>query len=235
MMKLFRSTLAAIALCVLPLLASAQEDADFRMEIGGGVGASFYLGDFNNTVFSCQRPAAGIYWRYLFDHYNSLKVNMTYAGLKGSTEDQDNFYPTNYNSGEVITTPLKAKFSAYVVDVSCMYEINFFPYGYYQDFFGHKRLTPFLQLGAGMAYASEGKGLAFNIPVGVGVKYRASKRLNISFDWAMHFTVSDKLDGMEDPLGIKSDGFKNKDHYGIGLLTLTYSFAPRCPNCNKAK
>lgn len=225
----------ALLLCTMPLTGSAQEDADYRMEIGGGVGASFYLGDLNNTMFSCQKPAAGIYWRYLFDHYNSLKVNLTYAGIKGSTEDQDNFYPYDPKTQEISTTPLKAKFASSVIDLSCMYEINFFPYGYYQDFFGHKRLTPFLQLGLGMTYAREGKGIALSVPVGVGVKYRASKRLNISFDWAMHFTTSDKLDGLQDPLGIKSEGFKNKDHYGIALLSVTYSFSPRCPNCNKAK
>lgn len=225
----------AVLICCLPLAVQAQEDADYRMEIGGGLGASFYLGDFNNTMFACQKPAVGVYWRYLFDHYNSLKLNLTYAGIKGSTQDQDDFYPAEPGSGEVNMTPLKKEFSSCVVDFSCIYEINFFPYGYYQDFFGHKRLTPFLQLGLGMAYAKEGGGAALNVPVGAGVKYRISKRLNASFDWTMHFTTSDKLDGVEDPLGIKSSGFKNKDHYSIALLTLTYSFAPRCPNCNKAK
>lgn len=228
--------LAAILLmCIMPLTASGQEDADYRMEIGGGVGASFYLGDLNNTMFSQPSAAASVYWRYLFDHYNSLKVNVTYAGVKGSTEDQDNFYPSDPKTQEVNTTPLKTKFTGSVIDLSCMYEINFLPYGYYQDFFGHKRFTPFLQLGLGMAYASKGKEVAFCVPMGVGVKYRISKRLNASFDWSMHFTTSDKIDGLQDPLGIKSEGFKNKDHYSIALLTLTYSFSPRCPNCNKAK
>lgn len=227
--------ITAMLICWLPLSVSAQEDADFRMEIGGGVGASFYIGDLNNTMFACQKPAVGAYWRYLFDHYNSLRVNLTYAGIKGSTQDHDNFYPSAPGSGEVVSEPMKREFSGSVVDFSCMYEVNFFPYGYYQDFFGHKRLTPFLQLGLGMAFASEGKGAALSLPIGTGVKYRVSKRLNASFDWTMHFTNSDKLDGVEDPLGIKSEGFKNKDHYSIALLTLTYSFAPRCPNCNKAR
>lgn len=220
---------------LLPSALRAQEDADFRMEIGGGIGGSFYMGDLNNKMFAGPRPAVGAYWRYLFDHYSSLKVNLTWAGVKGSTEDQDDFYPIDPKSGEVAEKPLKAHFSGSVIDLSCMYEINFFPYGYYQDFFGHKRLTPFLQLGVGMTYGTVGKAASLNVPVGLGVKYRASKRLNVSFDWAMHFTMNDKIDGLEDPLGIKSSGFKNKDHYGVALLTLTYSFAPRCPNCNKAK
>ena len=232
---MLRSVVAIVLLLLLPRAVQAQEDADFRMEIGGGLGSSFYLGDMNNTVFSCSQPAAGAYWRYLFDHYSSLKVSLAYAGIKGSTENHDSFYPSDPASGAVSDKPLKMSFSGSVIDLSCMYEINFFPYGYYQDFYGHKRLTPFLQLGVGVMYASKGKEASLSLPVGLGVKYRVSKRLNMSFDWAMHFTMSDKLDGLEDPHGIKSEGFKNKDHYGIGLLTLTYSFAPRCPNCNKAK
>lgn len=232
-MKVLRYIIVTIAILALPFSGKAQEDADFRMEIGGGLGAGFYLGDFNNKVFSNQKPALGAYWRYLFDHYNSLKVNLSYTGIKGSTEDQDNFYPVDATSKDVSTKPLKYAFSGSVVDLSCMYEINFFPYGYYQDFFGHKRLTPFLQLGVGLAYGTKGKEATVSLPIGCGIKYRVSRRLNVSLDWAMRFTMSDKLDGVEDPLGIKSQGFKNKDHFGITMLTLTYSFAPRCATCNK--
>lgn len=232
-MKSVRHTIVLLSLLLLPVCTQAQEDADFRMEIGGGVGAGFYIGDFNNTVFSNQKPAFSAYWRYIFDHYNSLKVSLGYTGIKGSTKDHDSFYPQDPNDKKADATPLNYEFSGSIVDLSCMYEINFFPYGFYQDFFGHKRLTPYLQLGAGMAYADKGKSMAFNIPIGCGVKYRVSRRVNLSLDWAMHFTLSDKLDGVEDPLGIKSSGFKNKDHFGITMLTITYSFAPRCANCNK--
>lgn len=211
----------------------AQEDADYKMEIGGGLGAGFYLGDFNNTMFTNHKPALGAYWRYLFDHYNSLKVTLSHTGIKGSTQDHDNFYPQDPMSPTANPTPLKHSFTGGIIDLSCMYEINFFPYGYYQDFFGHKRLTPFLQLGVGLAYGTTGKDAALSLPLGCGIKYRVSRRVNISLDWAMHFTMSDKLDGIQDPLGIKSQGFKNTDHFGITMLTLTYSFAPRCQNCNK--
>jgi len=232
MKHLYLIMLTAI-LTLASVNAGAQEDADFRMEIGGGLGAGFYMGDFNSTMFTNQKPAAAIYWRYLFDHYSSLKVNASYTGIKGSTKDHDSFYPTDPTSKTASATSLNYKFSGSVIDLSCMYEINFLPYGYYQSFLGYKRFTPFLQLGAGIAYGSEAKGVTFCVPIGLGVKYRVSKRLNVSLDWAMHFTVNDKLDGKADPLGIKSSGFKNKDHFGITMLTLTYSFAPRCANCNK--
>ena len=231
-MKTLRHTIITLLL-LLPLYAHSQEDADYRMEIGGGLGAGFYMGDFNNTAFSCQKAAFGATWRYLFDHYNSLKVSLTHTGIKGSTDDHDSFYPQNPNVGQANPTPRKYAFSSSITDLSCMYEINFLPYGYYQDFFGHKRLTPFLQLGLNMGYSEAAEALFVGFPIGCGLKYRVSKRVNLTFDWTMHFTLTDYLDGVADPLGIKSNGFKNKDHYSITMLTLTYSFAPRCVNCNK--
>ena len=30
---------------------TAQDDAEFRMEIGGGLGTSFYLGDVNSSLY----------------------------------------------------------------------------------------------------------------------------------------------------------------------------------------
>ena len=232
MKHLYAIILMAI-LAMATVNANAQEDADYRMEIGGGLGAGFYMGDFNSTMFTNQKPAFGAYWRYLFDHYNSLKVSFSYTGIGGSTKDHDSFYPVDPKGPEASAVPLNYKFTGSVMDLSCMYELNFLPYGYYQDFLGHKRLTPFMQFGVGFAYGTKGKEGSVNVPIGLGLKYRVSKRINVSLDWTMHFTMSDKFDGVEDPLGIKSDGFKNKDHFSITMLTLTYSFAPRCSTCNK--
>ena len=129
--------------------------------------------------------------------------------------------------------PLKYDFSSYVVDLSCLYEVNLWPYGYYQNYLGHKRLTPFLQLGIGMTFVGQDKSVTANVPLGVGVKYRLGKRVNLTFDWRWHFTLSDKVDGLEAPHGISASGFKNKDSYQVTMLTLTYSFSAICPNCNK--
>ncbi len=72
-----------------------------------------------------------------------------------------------------------------------------------------------------------------NVPIGAGLKYKIAPRLNLGLDWLFHLTLSDKLEGLEAPLGIKSSGFRNKDHYGMTLLTLTYDISPRCPTCNR--
>ena len=213
---------------------TAQDDAEFRMEIGGGLGTSFYLGDVNSSLYKNQRLAATALWRYLFDHHNVLKLQMNYGGVKGNGEANNDFMPQNSNSGTASPTPYLYSFSGSVIDLNCMYELNFWPYGYYGGYMGYKRLTPFLQLGIGTTYATASKKMSLNIPIGFGVKYRLAKRLNLSFDWAMHFGLSDNIDNLEDPKGITSEAFKNKDSYCTTMLTLTYSFAPICPNCNKA-
>lgn len=66
------------------------------------------------------------------------------------------------------------------------------------------------------------------------MKFKVSERLNVGIDWAMHFSLSDDLDGVKDPYGIKSSGiFKNTDCYSILQATVTYSFSAKCITCNK--
>lgn len=210
----------------------AQDDADFRMEIGGAIGTSFYLGDVNTKFYKNAGPSVGVVWRYLFDPRNVLKANLTYGKIKGASDISIDYYPASLETG-VSTNPLNYSFSSSVVDLSCLYEVNFWPYGYYQDYAGHKRLTPFLQLGLGLTYMGYPKSVTANIPMGAGIKYRLGKRWNLALDWTIHFSMSDKMDGLEAPLGIKGEGFKNKDSYQMTTITLTYNFSPICPTCNK--
>ena len=59
------------------------------------------------------------------------------------------------------------------------------------------------------------------------------ERTNIGVEWAMHFSLSDKLDGWADPYTIKSTGlFKNTDCYSTLLVTFTYSFMAKCRTCH---
>ena len=72
-----------------------------------------------------------------------------------------------------------------------------------------------------------------NLPLGFGVKYKLADRLNLGVEWAVHFSLSDKLDGSPDPYGIKSSGlFKNTDCFSALKATLTYSFMAKCRTCH---
>ena len=37
-----------------------------------------------------------------------------------------------------------------------------------------------------------------NVPMGLGVKYKAAERLNVGLEWAVHFSLSDELDGYKE-------------------------------------
>ena len=151
--------------------------------------------------------------------------------MKGSTEGRKEFYPTNPNASSA--DRLHYAVDDGICDLSALYELHFLPYGFVRDYKGYSRIVPYLQMGFGITYGLAGKSFTANIPVGLGIKYKVAQRLNLGLDYLVHFSLSDKLDGLDAPLGISSSGFRNKDHYSALTLTLTYDLNPRCPTCNK--
>lgn len=161
----------------------------------------------------------------------AVKTQFDYGQIKGSTDGLKAFYPANPDAAG--TERLTYSVSNAVYSLSALYELHFLPYGYERGYQGYSRITPYIQAGFGLAYGPAGKGFTAQIPIGVGIKYKAGPRLNLGLDWTAHFSLSDKLDGLKAPLGIKSSGFRNKDHYGALLFTITYDLAPVCPTCNR--
>ena len=160
--------------------------------------------------------------------YMGLRLAASFGKLKGDERDVKTVYPSTG------VTPYS--FSRTLTDVSLTYEYNFWPYGTGHDYYGAKRLTPFVFLGLGGTYAGGDGSSVFtaNVPIGLGLKYKVGQRMNVGVEWAMHFSMSDKLDGRNDPYGITSSGmFKNTDCYSVLQLTLSYSFMPKCTTCNK--
>lgn len=208
---------------------SAQNDPQYRMEIGAGVGTVSYEGDFNGNVLKNMQPMFSALWRYNFDPYKDLRLSATYGKLKGSSKDVDTYYP-DYATEEY-------SFNRNLLDVSLVFEYNFWPYGTGRDYRGAKRLTPYIYGGIGATSASGGGSKSVftaNVPIGLGVKYKLNERMNLGLDWGIHFSLSDELDGVKDPYQVKSSGmFKNTDCYSMLQLTLTYSFKAKCRTCNK--
>lgn len=209
------------------LTASAQQDDEYLMEIGGGVGMVSYQGDYNGKITSDMQPAGAIVWRRLLNPYMGFRVTGMMGKLKGDATRVETYYPDE--------TTRAYSFDRSLTDVSVTYEYNFWPYGTGRDYRGAKRLTPFVFGGIGATYVSGGEKKVFtaNVPIGLGIKYKLKERLNVGLEWSMHFSLSDELDGMADPYGIKSSGaFKNTDCYSGLMLTLTYSFKSKCRTCN---
>ncbi|MGP1538126.1 type IX secretion system protein PorG [Bacteroides heparinolyticus] len=222
-----KATLLLLMLAAM-LNINAQTDDEYLMEIGGGVGFLGYLGDYNNVLTRDLQPMATLLVRRNLNPYMGLRLAASFGKLKGDERDVKTVYPSTG------VTPYS--FSRTLTDVSLTYEYNFWPYGTGHDYYGAKRLTPFVFLGLGGTYAGGDGSSVFtaNVPIGLGLKYKVGQRMNVGVEWAMHFSMSDKLDGRKDPYGITSSGmFKNTDCYSVLQLTLSYSFMPKCTTCNK--
>ena len=224
-----RTRLLTLLVCAATALtATAQTDDQYRMEIGVGAGMVAYEGDYNGNITSGMQPAATVMLRRIFNPYMGLRLAATYGKLKGSDRgrkthiaDTDGDTPYEFNNT--------------LADLCLTYEYNFWPYGTGHDYRGAKRLTPFIFAGLGATYVTGGGNNVFtaNLPLGLGVKYKLAPRLNLGVEWAMHFSLSDKLDGTVDPYGIKSSGlFKNTDCYSALQVSLTYSFMAKCRTCH---
>ena len=222
-----RKGLVTLLMLCATLTASAQQDDEYLMEIGGGVGMVSYQGDFNGKITSGMQPAGAIVWRRLLNPYMGFRVMGMMGKLKGDATRVETYYPDE--------TTRAYSFDRSFTDVSVTYEYNFWPYGTGRDYRGAKRLTPFVFGGIGATYVSGGEKKVFtaNVPIGLGIKYKLKERLNVGLEWSMHFSLSDELDGQKDPYGIVSSGaFKNTDCYSTLQMTLTYSFSARCRTCH---
>lgn len=219
-------------ICLLALVcslhAAAQNDETvYRLELGGGVGMGLNLTDVDGKIGLAAAAVA----RFPLNPRMAVKAQFSYSQIKGATDGIKNFYPID--PSQPGSDRLHYEVSDGIYDLSALYELHFLPYGYVCDYKGYSRIVPYLQMGFGLTYGPAGKTFSANIPLGFGVKYKVAPRLNLGLDWLMHFSLSDKLDGLDAPLGIKSSGFRNKDHYSTLTLTLTYDLNPRCPTCNR--
>ena len=222
-----RQGLLSILLFVAAVQTQAQDDVEYRMEVGAGVGLVSYLGDFNGSVVKNMQPIGSLVWRWVLNPRMALRAKGSYGKLKGSSADVQTYYP------DMQAKPYQ--FNHSLGDLGVTFEYNFWPYGTGRDYRGAKRLTPFIFGGVGGTYVSGGPKDVWtaHVPLGLGVKYKLGDRVNIGLEWATHFSLSDKLDGVVDPYLVKSSGlFKNTDGYSALLVTLTYSFQAKCRTCH---
>ena len=231
-MSIAKKTLILIFFTLTGLLSAKCQELEYKMELGGMLGGSFYMGDANySKPFKDLNFGGGVVARQIFNPHMAVKYNFAVAGISGSTADIKNKFPGGQN----------VDFKRTLFAIGAQFEYNFLPYGTGQGYKRTKRITPYILAGAGFTFApAPAKALAtMHFPIGLGVKYKIMKRLNLGLEWTMRFSMSDRLDvtnkeGMQlsDPYNIKSRGIKNKDSYSFIMLTLTYDLLPRLRNCN---
>ena len=208
--------------CSAALKAGAQ-DLEYAVELGAMGGPAFYMGDAKlNGFYQNVTMAGGAMGRYNINPRMALKFDAGFGSIKGDATKEDNKFPA--------TKGQKWSFNHSLVDVGCQYELNFWGYGTGNGYKGHKRLVPYIQMGLGFTYCND--DLTMNIPLGFGIKYKLKKRLNVGLDWTMRLSMSDKLDGIEDPYRIKSGFMKNKDSYSWTMFYISYDLCPKYRKCN---
>ena len=163
--------------------ASAQDEPEYKLEIGAGTGLVSYVGDYNSNPLKGMQPWLTMIAKYRMDPRMALNLNIGTGKIKAD------------------------EFDNRITEADLRFEYNFWAYGTGNEYRGARRFTPFITAGLGATfYGGPEKGATMNLPLGAGVKYKIGQRLNLTAEWAMRFTLSDKLDGSKDPLGIKSSG-----------------------------
>ena len=214
--------LAVIMLMIATLMAAQAQE--YRFEVGGALGMSGYLGDANNANL-LKKPGyvAGGLFRYIINSRMALKANLLTAKISGNSANLANTYPDAQTYA----------FSSQLYDLGAQFEFNFLNYGIGSKYLKLKRISPYLTLGLGATLATgDGDAFTLNVPMGVGVKYKLSERLNIGLEFTMRKAFSDKLDGLKDLNGITSGFAKNTDWYSFTMISITYEFSKRCRTCH---
>ncbi len=220
-----KAYLLALILSLSAFWASAQED--YRFDAGGGLGMTGYLGDANTSnLWSSPSWDMELLLRYIANPRWAFKSNIYIGGLSGNSAKMTNVFPDDQTY----------KFSTTFYELGELAEFNFFSYGMGESYRKLKRITPYITAGLGVTAWSVGGnfGAALNIPLGFGVKYKPSRRLNLGLEFLMKKTFTDRLDGpaLDDPVGIKSSFMKNTDWYSTLTFTVSYEFSKRCAVCN---
>lgn len=195
--------------------------------MGLGAGMTGYIGDANSGNM-WKRPGADgeLFFRYILNPRLALKTGFYAVGLRGNSADSENVFPDNQTYS----------FSTTLFELSEAFEFNFFNFGIGETYRKLRRWSPYITAGIGVGvWHTGGKTSAsLLIPLGAGVKFKVTRRLNLGFEFLMKKVFSDKVDGsdLSDPYGIKSSFAKNTDWYSTMSLTVSYEFGQRCATCN---
>ena len=69
------------------LQSQAQLDDEYRWELGGGLGLTGYLGDFNGNISNAQQPSATLLLRRVLNPSMDLRLAGTFGKLNGNAKD----------------------------------------------------------------------------------------------------------------------------------------------------
>lgn len=226
-MRIIRVIMTTIA--ILSSLSGFAQSTPYKFDFGGAFGMSGYLGDANTSSLM-KHPGfeAELSFRYLPDSRWAFRGVLSTQSLSGSTADMEDVLPS---TGEP-----SYDFKSTVYDLGARVEFNFFSYGIGETYKRLRRWSPYLTVGIGVSMSSSGgtTSVAPNLPMGAGVKFKLSERVNLGAEFTMTKVFGDKVDGplLNDLNTIKTSFYKNTDWYSRLTIGITYEFGKRCETCH---
>lgn len=179
-------------------------------EFGLSGGCGFTLGDVNGMLFNYVQPVGGAYFRYKFNGHWEIRVQGEggYLGVQKIDDDKRR----NLFGGAMV-----------------LGEFNFFNYGVQKWAEYRTWVTPSLALGVG--FIGFNGGFAATIPMGIGIKFKLSDRVNMGAYWMVSKAFTDKLDYVDDPIGLNRGFWNNRDWYSTAQLYISINFLKFCAPC----
>ena len=199
-------------------------------EIGLGVGAFNYSGQLSpvyNPIFF--RPAGTVFYRYNPTPVIALRSGLYFGRLYA--EDKGN---------NPVPALRDASFATTIVEASAIVEYNFLNYRALDD---PIKFSPYLAGGLGFFLSknsTSGGGESFQVcmPMGMGIKYKLGKQINLGAELIARRTFTNNLDGVGN-LVINNhqtaDSYR-KDWYYYTAVNISYTFYDvKCPQKQKFK
>ncbi len=152
-----------------------------NIEPGITIGTSYYLGDINHTrQFYSPGLTIGLAFRHSFNEHYAIRLNILKAKISGSDTD----FPSIYQQTRAHT------FVNNIYEFGLQAEFNFFEFNSRIK----KSSAPYITAGLALAVSNSFQTFSLAIPMGIGYKYSATKRLTFSAEWVFRNTTTDNLD-----------------------------------------
>jgi len=177
-------------------------------EMGVMVGASYYIGDLNQSHFKNSNLSAGLIYRYNFNPRITFRVNLLLGKVEAYDSQSKNINQVNRNLSfksnftelgamieinyySYVTGDKRSRFTTYIVTGLSFFKMN--PKAQYLDVW--YELHPLKTEGQSLANGPERYKLdSFALPFGLGAKINVVGRLAISLEYSLRFTATDYLD-----------------------------------------
>lgn len=179
--------------------------------VEGGIfaGLTNYGGDLSENYMELTEtnPAIGVFGRYYFKDWLSLRASLIYGTISGS----------DLNASTLGRRQRNLSFRSPIVELAVIPEFNIYSF----KLSGGQIITPYIMIGASAFYynpktlyegdwielqplGTEGQGLpgygakyslvSFAIPSGFGVKFAVSEKASVALEFNTRYTFTDYLD-----------------------------------------